>query len=783
MAEDPIQSDDKEYEPSAEPKSSKAWLNLIKDAETAFADFQTKADDIDRLYADLKRLANNNRDREFQLFWANCEVLKPSIYARPPVPVVVPKFKDRRSLPRVSSELLERSTNTAFDLADINSTMILLRDDVAVVGRGSPWVRYETKKESDRATEQVCIEHKDRRDFLHDPARKWQEVGWVAVRAYLTRLEMKDRFEESSRDAWAKASYAVLREDRNKGAANNQQKAAVWEIWSKSENKVVWVTEGVEELLDEGEPHLKLEGFFPCPKPAYATVQRGSLVPVPDMLFYKDQLEEINQLTARIHALADALRVKGFYPAGGEIGDAVETALTITDDRKVMVPVSNFAAFGQGGDPIIWLPIDMVATTLQGVVELRRQVIDDVYQIMGLSDIMRGSTEKDETATAQNLKAQYGSVRIRDKQAELVRVARDLVRITAEIMAENFDKQTLLDMSQMEMPTNAEISKQIKELENRAKQIAATAEKTQRAMQKPLPPEAKEQAQGQEQQAQQALQAAQQEIQQIDQQVSKLEQTPTIEKVMAYLRDQKIRPFALDIETDSTIQPDEDAEKQRRTEFMGAFMQSAQALTEMLMTVPQAAPLAGEMLRFVLAPYRAGRQMEGAIDDFVDQMVAQASQPKPNPEEMAQQAEAQRAQAEMTMKQQELQGKQQIEMTKLQAEQQGREQDAQFKARENQAKLIQIDAQMRRDEQKGALEIQKLQMELEAKHEELAIKRESAQIDAASKMQQANISAQSAQQQADIKAQQAEQQAVHSEAAFEQKTALANQQKQANGAV
>ena len=87
-----------------------------------------------------------------------------------------------------------------------------------------------------------------------------------------------------------------------------------------------------------------------------------------------------------------------------------------------MIPVSNMAAFGNG-DPIVWMPIEEIAGTIAGLIEMRRQVIDDVYQIVGLSDIMRGSTEAEETLGAQQLKSQYGSIRIRDKQYELVRVA------------------------------------------------------------------------------------------------------------------------------------------------------------------------------------------------------------------------------------------------------------------------------------------------------------------------------------------------------------------------
>jgi hypothetical protein len=93
---------------------------------------------------------------------------------------------------------------------------------------------------------------------------------------------------------------------------------------------VVWVARGCEDILDEDNPHLDLQGYFPCPKPAYGTCQRGSLVPVPDVLQYKDQLDEVNMLTGRIHALSDALEVKGFYPAGAtEISDAVQTAINI----------------------------------------------------------------------------------------------------------------------------------------------------------------------------------------------------------------------------------------------------------------------------------------------------------------------------------------------------------------------------------------------------------------------------------------------------------------------
>ncbi len=88
------------------------------------------------------------RDKEFQMFWANCEVIKPSIYAKPPEPVVVTKFKDQRPVYQAAAELLERCATVAFDLARIDDLMLLIRDDVAMIGRGVAWCRYESGKGS-----------------------------------------------------------------------------------------------------------------------------------------------------------------------------------------------------------------------------------------------------------------------------------------------------------------------------------------------------------------------------------------------------------------------------------------------------------------------------------------------------------------------------------------------------------------------------------------------------------------------------------------------------------
>lgn len=749
---DPTPYEEEDGKPKAEPKTSGPWLALITRAKKAgFDAYNDRCDKIDKQYASADRLASQTRDAQFQIFWANVQVLGPSIYSRPPVPVVVPRFRDRRPLPRTTSELLERATIVLFEQEDIDAVMKLDRDDLVVLSRGAAWLRYETKGEEGKKDykRRVCIEHVARRDFLHDPARNWKEVDWVAKRSWLTKKDMRKRFREHSGDAYKDAAFEIRKDENDND--DGKLKAGVWELWCKSANKVVWVTEGVEKLLDEGEPHLDLEGFFPCPRPAYGTTQRGDLIPVPDFVYYQDQVSEINALTNRITALTEAVKIRAFYPAGaGEIGDALETALAKVEDNAVFVPISNWGLVGNGTvkDMLVWLPIDMIVAAIEKLVELRKQLIDDVYQITGLSDIMRGSTEPSETLGAQELKTQYGQIRVKDRQDEMVRLARDITRIACEIMAENYTADDFLAMTQMEIPRDADIQKQVSQIEAQIKQ--ALADPQIRAM------------------AEQQPEKAQQVLGQAQQQIAQLKDTPTIEKCVELLRDQRLRPFVLDIETDSTIAPDENAQKQRATEYVTALT-GLIGQAEVVQRVPQMAPVFSEVIKFVNSQFRVGREVQQTVDEFADQMKQFASQPRPDPEAAARQAETQ-------MKQQELQGKMQVEQAKIAADKEMQQIEAQAKQQENQAKMAEIQAKMEMERQKGELELKKLQMEIEAKGAELQIKRESAQIDAAAKAQQAAIQTSSAQQQADISARAAEQKAIQSDRAFEQKSALAAQQ-------
>jgi hypothetical protein len=126
--------------------------------------------------------------------------------------------------------------------------------------------------------------------------------------------------------------------------------------------------------------------------------------------------------------------------------------------------------------------------TLQACVETRKLLMQDVYEITGLSDIMRGATEAQETLGAQQLKAQFGSVRVKERQGEMQRLARDVFRIKAEIMAEQYEAEQLLSMSQIDdLPTKAEVDQKLQQAMQAIQQQAQQAIMAviQKAMQPP----------------------------------------------------------------------------------------------------------------------------------------------------------------------------------------------------------------------------------------------------------------------------------------------------------
>ena len=349
------------------------------------------------------------------------------------------------------------------------------------------------------------------------------------------------------------------------------------------------------------------------------------------------------------------------------MAEAIERAVKIKTPGEVLVPINNWAAFGGSKEVIIWMPIAEVAGVIKEVVALRKEIINDVYQITGLSDIMRGETDARETLGAQNLKAQFGSSRIKDKQLEMVRIARDLVVICSEIITEKFADETIIEMSQTQVPTKQIQQFQVKQLQGQIQQIMAQGQSPQIQQMR-------------QQNPQQLQQMAQQAQAQVDEKQKRLKKSPIDLTSTRYLHFYGTTALNALSSTSKPTRPSSlmrKAEKEARTEFTSVLGTVLPQLAQMIATEPGTADFCGQVLKFITAPFRAGRQLDGAIDDLAELMKTKGDQPRGDDpttstnktaiqiEQIKQQTEKQKNDAMNQLKAQELQMKDQHEKMKI----------------------------------------------------------------------------------------------------------------------
>lgn len=610
-------------------KVGQKWKGELDRASRYFQKWRVRSEKIEKLY--LQQSENDSASRNYAMLWANVSVLQPAVYARVPVPAVERRFKDPDPVARVGSEMVERCLTYQMERGDLDSLMRQCRDDFLLFARGCAWMRYEADIESvdteaevsettgeenseqqqmppeERITgERICVDYVHWSDFMHSPARVWGDVTWVARRVPMTKDELTKRFGEEAVEKLSAEIIGTNKGKTNEARAQSAGKTGVWEIWCKSEDYTVWLADGSSLALEVSEPPLDLEGFWPCPRPAYGTTSTGSLIPVPDYVYYQGQVEEIDALTKRIAKLTDQLRLMGFYPAGdGDVSSAIEQALAPNNDA-IMVPIPSWAAFADkgGANAIVWLPIDQVQKVIMACIEARKQMIEDVYQITGISDIVRGDSEASETATAQRIKSQWGSIRIRDRQAEISRFARDITRLAGEIICDLFQPETLMTMSGIKLLTTQEKQQVQMQAQQQQQQYQMVAQRAQQPPPPPQPPPG----------------------------LDDMMQQPAIDEVVQMLRDDNVRGFRVDIETDSTIEPDEDAEKKNRMEFaqvIGGFIQQAGPVAAQM---PSLVPVMGEVLLFVARAFRTGRQLENSLEEAINSVSKEATAPQPPPQ-------------------------------------------------------------------------------------------------------------------------------------------------------
>ena len=92
-------------------------------------------------------------------------------------------------------------------------------------------------------------------------------------------------------------------------------------------------------------------------------------------------------------------------------------------------------------------PLEAVIAALERLRQARDDIKGQIYELTGISDVVRGTTKASETLGAQNLKAKFAGVRIQKLQDEVARFAQDILRIKAELICKHFLPEQIVKLS------------------------------------------------------------------------------------------------------------------------------------------------------------------------------------------------------------------------------------------------------------------------------------------------------------------------------------------------
>lgn len=598
------------------PGIVKRWKAELALADQAEKDWRKEADDVFKLYDSKDSKANS-----FNILWSNTETLAPAVYNSTPEPDVRRRFRDADPIGKVASTALERGLSYQIDDYDFDSEIQDVVLDVLLPGRGLARIVYEphfvqvgqdgvkpapaagTYQEPPEDAQDAVpdagdapqpappyeqIVGQDARcahvqwdDFRHGPGKRWPDVNWISFRHEFTQEMCEEKFGE---EIAKKLEYAQGKDSdkiEDKQTKEIFKVIEVQEIWDRDKRRVLFIAITYKDgpLLVVPDP-LKLREFYPIPRPIYAIANSRSLVPTPLYRMYKEQAEELDRVSARINRIVNTLKVRGAY--AGHIKEA-GGILELGDNE--MLAIENVSAIAEIGglDKAIWvMPIDALAKALEYLYKARDQIKQAIYEISGIADILRGATSPSETLGAQQLKSQWGSLRIQKIQRRVQRFIRDLLRLKAEVIAEQFTAQQMASMTNIQLPDA----------------------------------QAKEQAQ-------QAIQQAQMSQQPPPPQAQDILDKPTWDDVMAFLRSDSMRQYRVDIETDSTV-------ADTINQDMAGFTQAVQGIGQIIAGSGQAVQsgmIPIDAIKEICLAFARKARTGSALEDALESIKAPAAPP------------------------------------------------------------------------------------------------------------------------------------------------------------
>jgi len=441
----------------------KYWLREIDKEKQAHKKYRKEAKKSEKAARD-----DGDLKHDFNIHWANCKIVKSAVYASRPKPDVRRRYQKPDPEEKELARLVERAIEYNLDVNGFDSPANAVAQDFVRSALGVPRVIYDVdtlplqdEVEGDLqrteptfnqgleeiAGQRVGIEHVSGANFGWQPGHnQWSDVNWAYIKTYTNAEEILADYNRKVK------SGDVEKEDRE--ASKYKNEIIKYEVFDKKRRKVWVIVEGEEKPLDEYDDKLNLQGFYPFPRPAFDNLKSDELIPKPDYSFIEKNIVELNRLTQRRSALVKHVKSVRLYDA--KIADALQQLEDSVDGANI--PVTNLLEMleSSGGTAsmnavIADLPMaDRVAVIRELDVQVE-SVKNQIYEVIGISDIIRGASKASETATAQSIKGQWANVRLNEKTSEINRMWRDVLRMMAEIICEHFEPAQLTMMTGIEI--------------------------------------------------------------------------------------------------------------------------------------------------------------------------------------------------------------------------------------------------------------------------------------------------------------------------------------------
>ena len=727
--------------PLVQKYSPRWWKAQITQSESRRRKFIETSEESIRVYNAQKQVGIlNDAERRLNVWWYCINTLLPAYYSSTPRAEVNLRKRTGGIPYELGSVILERNTqfvmDTHFDFDKVGYNAAL---QFLLTGQGVLWARYAAKFETvleemavirdpsgqlidgsgrpytgdtdilqagegniliasieveKKIKEKAVLDVIQYNDYNCSDARTEDEIEWQSRRAFLDRDQAEQLFGRDVADDLIYDSFPeVMKKDLARKEDKYEGKAELHEIWCEATNKVYWLQKtGEKAIIESSEPPTKFERFYPCSVISQST-DPDSVVPVSDYAHVRDQILEVERLTTRIHAVTQAIRTNFLYDAA--MGPTVEQLFA--GDLKG-TPIINWPSYkGRGGlqAGVEFYPVEPFVNALNVLQGARGAALQQLYETLKVSDLLRGTSEQYKSATANRLESQWSSLGLVVRQNMFSKFISDAISNLGTIIAEQFEPETILEVGDADALIEPTIyipppppAPPMPEMGPEGMPPGDTGMMPPMA---PPPPPAPD------------------PLQLID---------DMKQQIIGLLRDNKKRSYRIQIATDSMIAIDQ--QQQQRDGAM-LIQQAGQFFDQMRGLVDQYPPLLDfsiSLFQNMIKTMKGGKELDGIFTKAMQQVgeIAKAKEeaakqpPPPDPTTL------------------EVQGRLQIAQVESQAKLQVMQMEMQDKATKNQLAYQDQQLKMQRDQLSAQLDIQKQQTDEYYKQQELGLQQQEIQV-------------------------------------------------------